>query len=126
MISHIDHLVLTTRELDKCVYFYTKILGMELVSLGDGRKALTFGSQKINIHQYGHDIEPKAHLPVPGSLDICLISDKIISEVKNILEKHSVDIEIGPVKRTGAHGDIESLYVRDPDLNLIEISNYLS
>ena len=125
MISHIDHLVLTTRELDKCVDFYTEILGMELQSFSDGRKALTFGNQKINIHEYGHEIEPKAHLPVPGSLDICLISDKSISEVKDILQKHSVDIEIGPVKRTGAQGDIESVYVRDLDLNLIEISNYL-
>ena len=94
MISHIDHLVLATRELDKCVYFYTEILGMELQSFSDGRKALTFGNQKINIHEYGHEIEPKAHLPVPGSLDICLISDKSISEVKDILKKHSVDIEI--------------------------------
>lgn len=126
MISHIDHLVLTTRELDKCVHFYTEILGMELVTFGEGRNALTFGNQKINIHEYGHEIEPKAHLPVPGSLDICLISNKSISEVESVLKKHSIEIEIGPSKRTGAQGDIESVYVRDPDLNLIEISNYLT
>ena len=126
MISHIDHLVLTTRELDKCIHFYTKVLGMELVSFGEGRNALTFGNQKINIHEYGNEIEPKAHLPVPGSLDICLISNKSISEVESVLEKYSIKIEIGPSKRTGAQGDIESVYVRDPDLNLIEISNYLT
>jgi len=125
MISYIDHLVLTTRELDKCIYFYTEILGMELLSFGEGRKALTFGNQKINIHEYGHEIEPKAHLPVPGSLDICLISEKSISDVESILEQYSIDIEVGPVKRTGAQGDIMSVYIRDPDLNLIEISNYL-
>jgi len=125
MIDHIDHLVLTTRDLNSCIHFYTKVLGMELLSFGEGRKALTFGNQKINVHEYGHEIEPKAHLPVPGSLDICLISSKPISEVEVILKNNRVNIDIGPVKRTGARGDIESIYVRDPDLNLIEISNYL-
>ncbi len=98
---------------------------MDLQSFGEGRKALHFGSQKINIHEYGHEVEPKAHLPVPGSIDICLISNKSIQEVVNVFENHSIKIEIGPVKRTGARGEIESVYVRDPDLNLIEISNYL-
>jgi len=126
MIDHIDHLVLTTRDLNSCIHFYTKVLGMELLSFGEGRKALTFGNQKINVHEYGHEIEPKAHLPVPGSLDICLISSKPISEVEVILKNNHVNIDIGPVMRTGARGDIESIYVRDPDLNLIEISNYLT
>lgn len=126
MIDHIDHLVLTTRDLDKCVHFYTNVLGMESQTFGEGRIALTFGNQKINIHEYGHEIEPKAHLPVPGSLDICLISSKTISEVEDTLRNNHINIDIGPVKRTGARGDIESIYVRDPDLNLIEISNYLA
>ncbi|AIC11534.1 VOC family protein [Xylella fastidiosa] len=124
MISCIDHIVITTRDIKVCSDFYTRILGMELIHFGDNRIAFKFGQQKINVHEYGKEIEPKAHLPVPGSLDICLISSYSIDEIKKVLEKNDIVIVDGPVSRTGACGAITSLYLRDPDLNLIEISNY--
>lgn len=125
MISHIDHLVLTTRSIKQCKEFYSKVLGMKVETFADGRQALLFGQQKINLHEYGHEIAPNAHLPVPGSLDICLISVEPLSEVEATLQQNSIKIELGPVKRTGARGEIESIYVRYPDLNLLEIAYYL-
>ncbi|ELX8378471.1 VOC family protein [Providencia vermicola] len=125
MIDYLDHLVLTTTDQNACIDFYTSVLGMELITFGTQRYALQFGQQKINIHQYGKEFEPKAHLPVPGSLDLCFISKTPIEQVIKHIEKQGVKIIDGPIKRTGAMGEILSIYVRDPDLNLIEISNYI-
>ncbi|MBS0923916.1 VOC family protein [Providencia sp. JGM181] len=125
MINRLDHLVLTTTDLDACLDFYQRILKMSVITFGEQRFALQFGQQKINIHQYGKEFEPKAHLPVPGSLDLCFISDIPLIEVQKHIEQQGVEIIEGPVQRTGAIGKIISLYIRDPDLNLIEISQYL-
>ncbi|WP_272521459.1 VOC family protein [Providencia sp. PROV202] len=125
MINRLDHLVLTTTDLDACLDFYQRILKMSVITFGEQRFALQFGQQKINIHQYGKEFEPKAHLPVPGSLDLCFISDIPLIEVQQHIEQQGVEIIEGPVQRTGAIGKITSLYIRDPDLNLIEISQYL-
>lgn len=125
MINRVDHLVLTTSNLDTCLDFYQRILKMSVVTFGEQRYALQFGQQKINIHQYGKEFEPKAHLPVPGSLDLCFISDIPLLDVQKHLEQQDVKIIEGPVQRTGATGKILSLYLRDPDLNLIEISQYI-
>lgn len=124
MIDKLDHLVLTCRSIEQCMDFYTRILGMEAVMFSNSRRALLFGNQKINIHEYGKEIEPKAHLPVPGSLDLCFIVDKSIPEVLLHLKGHNIDILEGPVTRTGAKGEIISVYIRDPDLNLIELAVY--
>ncbi|EPC4333584.1 VOC family protein [Enterobacter asburiae] len=126
MISHLDHFVLTTRDMQGYVDFYSGLLGMVVVRFGTGRTALRFGQQKINIHEYGREIEPKAHLPVPGSLDLCFVIQGTIAELLAHLNAYDVKIEEGPVRRTGARGEIESVYLRDPDLNLIEFSVYLS
>ncbi|KAB7896147.1 VOC family protein [Rouxiella sp. S1S-2] len=126
MINHLDHLVLTTHDVKACVDFYTRVLGFTLEQFGANRLALKFGEQKINIHEYGKEIEPKAHLPVPGSLDLCFIASLPIEQVKLKLESHHWPILEGPVNRTGAQGPIVSLYMRDPDLNLIEISRYIA
>ena len=125
MIDRLDHLVLTTTDADACVAFYVGLLGMELDTFGDGRKALRFGQQKINIHVKGHEFEPKAHLPVPGALDLCFIADRPLDQVIDALTSAGASILEGPVQRTGATGPIRSIYLRDPDLNLIEISEYL-
>ena len=125
MIDRIDHVVLTTNDLDGCVYFYTQVLGMELCTFGEGRQALVFGANKINLHIAGSEFEPKAHLPVPGSQDWCFIANVLMVEVVATLERHGVKIIEGPVAKTGAVGPITSVYVRDPDRNLIEISVYV-
>jgi len=104
--------------------FYTRVLGMEAVMFNKHRWALLFGDQKINIHEYGKEIEPKAHLPVPGSLDLCFIVNKSIDEVLSHLKENNVHVLEGPVTRTGARGEIISVYIRDPDLNLIELAVY--
>lgn len=124
MIDHLDHLVLTTRVPEECINFYTRVLKMQAVSFGENRCAFVFGSQKINMHEYGKEIDPKAHLPVPGSLDLCFICKEPLDNVIAHLKSMKVEITEGPVKRTGAHGTITSVYVRDPDLNLIELSRY--
>lgn len=126
MIHHLDHLVLTTTNEEACVNFYVGLLGMSLVSFGDGRKAFSFGQQKINLHVKGSEFEPKAHLPVPGSLDLCFIADQPLDKVISTLESKGAKIIEGPVSRTGATGQIRSIYLRDPDLNLIEISEQMS
>ena len=125
MINRIDHVVLTTRDEKASIHFYTQVLGMTLECFDDNRKALTFGQQKINLHLAFHEFEPRAHLPVPGSQDWCFIADVPLDKVIRTLTEHNVLIEEGPVERTGATGPIRSVYVRDPDGNLIEISEYL-
>jgi len=122
MIGHLDHLVLTTTDEKACITFYVEILGMALERFGDGRTAFRFGRQKINLHLRGHEHEPHAHLPVPGSLDLCFIADRPLDVVIETLAGKGVRIVDGPVPRTGATGPLRSIYLRDPDLNLIEIS----
>lgn len=125
-IGHLDHLVLTVKDIETSVSFYTSVLGMTEITFGDGRKALVFGSSKINLHQAGHEFEPKAAAPTPGSADLCLITEDDLDSVQAQLAAAGVAVEVGPVKRTGALGEIISVYIRDPDQNLIELSNYLS
>jgi catechol 2,3-dioxygenase-like lactoylglutathione lyase family enzyme len=122
MIDHLDHLVLTAVDVEATVDFYTRVLGMQLQRFGDGRMAFSFGNQKINLHQRGNEFEPKAHLPVPGALDLCFIASIPLQQVIARLNEAQWPIIEGPVLRTGATGPIRSVYVRDPDLNLIEIS----
>jgi catechol 2,3-dioxygenase-like lactoylglutathione lyase family enzyme len=127
MIDHLDHLVLTTARPEACIDFYTRVLGMHLESFVGGtppvtRKAFKFGNQKINLHVQGAEFEPKAHLPVPGALDLCFIASIPLEQVVARLEASQWPIVEGPVMRTGATQKIRSVYVRDPDLNLIEIS----
>lgn len=122
-ISHLDHLVLTVADIEKTVGFYTRVLGMQLVTFGEGRKALAFGHQKINLHQAGREFEPNAERPTPGSADLCFIVATPLDRVIAHLEMQGVSIIECPVQRTGATSPIRSVYVRDPDLNLIELSN---
>jgi catechol 2,3-dioxygenase-like lactoylglutathione lyase family enzyme len=125
-VSHLDHLVLTVKDIEATVSFYTRVLGMAEITFAGGRTALAFGSSKINLHQAGHEFEPKAAVPTPGSADLCLIVDDDLDSVQAQLAAAGVAVEVGPVKRTGAVGEIVSVYIRDPDQNLIELSNYLS
>ena len=122
MIDHLDHIVLTTARTDECIDFYTRVLGMKLERFGQGRMALKFGNQKINLHEKGKEFEPKATVAVPGTLDICFIAAVPLSDVIARLAACNVPIIEGPVMKTGAQGPIRSLYVRDPDGNLVEIS----
>lgn len=122
MISHLDHLVLTCTDIDATKHFYTHVMGMQLETFGAGRTAFRFGNQKINLHQRGAEFEPKAHLPVPGALDLCFIAWVPLDEVIAHLRDTGWPIKEGPVERTGTTGRIRSIYIRDPDLNLIEIS----
>jgi len=124
-IDHLDHLVLTVADLDVTTDFYSRVLGMQAVTFGEGRKALAFGGQKINLHQAGREFEPKAERPTPGSADLCFIVATPLEAVIAHLEQQGVAILEGPVQRTGATGPIRSVYLRDPDLNLIELSNPL-
>ena len=126
MIASLDHLVLTTADEQACLRFYIEVLGMVLEEFGAGRKALRFGQQKINLHVKGHEHEPKAHLPVPGALDLCFIADRPLDEVIRHLGEQGVRIVEGPVMRTGAVSRLRSIYLRDPDLNLVEISEPVS
>jgi len=125
MINRLDHLVLTASDPDATMHFYTRVLGMRLETFGNGRIAFRFGNQKINLHVRGHEFEPKAHLPVPGALDLCFIAEMKLAEVIAHLQRQNWPIVEGPVQRTGATGPIRSVYIRDPDFNLIEISEYL-
>lgn len=125
MIDHLDHLVLTTTDEAAATRFYVDVLGMQLERFGEGRKAFRFGNQKINLHVKGKEFEPKAHTPVPGALDLCFIASQPLDEVIARLKALDVPIVEGPITRTGATGPIRSIYLRDPDLNLIEISEYL-
>ena len=130
MIDHLDHLVLTSANEVACIDFYVRVLGMQLETFIGGtppveRKAFKFGSQKINLHIKGKEFEPKADMPTPGSLDLCFIADRPLSEVMAILKKEGWPIIEGPIIRAGATSKINSVYVRDPDQNLIEISEIL-
>ena len=124
-ISHLDHLVLTVAEIEATCNFYQHVLNFEVIEFGENRKALKFGSQKINLHQTGHEFEPKAAFPTQGSADLCFISETPIEHIIQDLKQLHIDIEQGPIQRTGVMGAILSVYIRDPDHNLIEISNYL-
>lgn len=130
MIDHLDHLVLTTANEEACVDFYTRVLGMKLESFIGGtppveRKAFKFGNQKINLHIQGKEFEPKANIPTPGSLDLCFIADRPLEQVISKLGEMAWPIVEGPVLRTGATAKINSVYIRDPDQNLIEISELI-
>jgi len=125
MIDHLDHIVLTTRDLEGCIRFYRDVLGMKLESFQtatEKRQALKYGNQKINIHEWGREFTPRAHVAAPGTLDLCFIASIPLDEVIARLKAGGVPIIEGPVPKTGATGPIRSVYVRDPDLNLIEIS----
>lgn len=124
-VDHLDHLVLTVRDIEATIGFYTRVLGMEAVSFGNGRKALAFGSQKINLHEQDNELKPKAQSPVPGSADLCFITPIPLAALIEHLTTCNVTIIDGPVERTGATGPIMSIYIRDPDMNLLELSNYL-
>ena len=125
-IDRLDHLVLTVKDIDKSVEFYTKVLGMEKELFKGDRVALKFGKQKINLHKLGNEFEPKAYNVKEGSADLCFIINTPLVEAKNYIESLGIKIEEGIVSRTGAIGEIESIYLRDPDKNLIELSNYKS
>ena len=125
MIDHIDHVVLTTRDLPACLKFYSEILGMKLEKFQtptETRLALKFGNQKINVHEWGREFTPRAHLAAPGTLDLCFIASLPMEAVIGKLEQNQVRIIDGPVMKTGAVSRLRSVYVRDPDLNLVEIS----
>ncbi|EJB8537318.1 VOC family protein [Acinetobacter baumannii] len=122
-ISHLAHLVLTVSNIESTCHFYQTVLGFEVITFKGDRKALKFGNQKINLHQQGNGFEPKALQPTPGSADLCFISDTPILEVVAHLNQLNIQIEEGPIERTGAMHPILSVYIRDPDQNLIEISN---
>ena len=125
MIDHIDHIVLTTRDKEGCIRFYTQVLGMQLEAFQtptERRVALKFGNQKINLHEWGREFSPRAHVAAPGTLDLCFIAAVPLEEVIRRLEQAGVNIIEGPVMKTGAVTKIRSVYVRDPDLNLVEIS----
>ena len=123
-IDRIDHFVLTVRDLDATCAFYSRALGMEAVTFAGGRRGLAFGAQKINLHLAGREFEPKAHRATPGSGDFCLITTVPLSDVIAHLASCGVEIIEGPVDKTGATGRLRSVYFRDPDLNLVEVSNY--
>ena len=123
-IDHLDHLVLTVRSIEETCRFYSRVLGMQVVGFGQGRVALHFGAQKINLHEAGHEFEPKAQQPTTGSADLCFITPTPLPQVVTHLAGEHVPVIEGPVSRTGARGPMESLYIRDPDGNLIELANY--
>ncbi len=122
-VKSLDHLVLTVRDLQAAIDFYTRALGMQEVTFGGGRKALAFGTQKINLHLAGHEFEPKAERPTPGSGDLCFLTDTPVEQYAVHLATLGIAVIEGPVARTGAVGPLLSIYVRDPDMNLIEIAN---
>src|SRR5687767_8541997 len=121
MITSLDHLVLTVRDLDATLRFYVDGLGMRLVSFGEGRQALHFGTQKINLHVAGREFEPKAATPTPGSADLCFLVDEALEVLAQRLPALGYPIIEGPVERTGATGPLVSIYLRDPDGNLVEL-----
>jgi len=125
-IDRLDHLVLTVASIDASCAFYQRVLGMTIVSFGQGRIALSFGNQKINLHQAGREFVPHAHRPVPGSADLCFITAIPLDAAMEQVRAQGVEIIEGPVDRTGATGPLRSFYFRDPDSNLIEISNYVA
>ena len=125
VIDRIDHIVLTVFDIDRTIDFYSRVLGMEPVTFAGGRRGLAFGRQKFNLHQAGREFEPKALKPMPGSIDLCFITETPLADVMEHVRSCGVKIAEGPVPKTGATGPMSSIYVRDPDGNLVEISNYL-
>lgn len=123
-IDRIDHIVLTVFDIDRTVSFYSRVLGMEPVTFAGGRRGLAFGRQKLNLHQAGREFEPKALAPAPGAIDLCFIASTALEEVIETLKEEGIVIIEGPVDKTGALGPMKSVYFRDPDGNLIEVSNY--
>ena len=124
-VNRIDHLVLTVKDIELTCKFYSKVLGMEIVTFREGRKALVFGEQKLNLHEEGKGFEPKALKPTPGSIDLCFITTTSLEQAIKHFDSMGIKVVEGPVKRTGACGVINSVYIKDPDGNLLEISNYL-
>ena len=125
-IDRIDHIVMTVKSIDATCAFYERVLGMQRGTFAGGRYALAFGRQKINLHESGREFEPKAHVAAPGTLDVCLITTTPLADVIEHLARCDVAIIEGPVSKTGASGPIRSVYFRDPDDNLIEVSNYVT
>jgi len=125
-VTSLDHLVLTVRDIEATCAFYESVLGMSVITFGGGRKALGFGSQKINLHEAGKEFEPKAGEPTPGSADLCFLIDSPLADFVTHLRAQNVSLVEGPIQRTGAVGPIRSVYFRDPDANLIEVSVYES
>jgi catechol 2,3-dioxygenase-like lactoylglutathione lyase family enzyme len=123
-IDRIDHIVITAFDLERTIDFYARVMGMEPITFAGGRRGLAFGRQKINLHQAGREFEPKALKPTPGSLDLCFITETPLEEVIAELKSQGVAIAEGPVPKTGALGPMTSVYFRDPDGNLIEVSSY--
>jgi catechol 2,3-dioxygenase-like lactoylglutathione lyase family enzyme len=126
MIVGIDHFVLTVASLDATCAFYQRVLGFERIDTPGRPTALAFGSQKINVHELNRTFEPKAKLPTPGSADFCLVTDRRLDEIRAHIEANGVVVELGPVERVGARGSMLSVYFRDPDGNLVEVSEYRS
>ena len=124
-IKSLDHIVLTVKNIAKTLEFYSRIMGMEVITFNHDRKALRFGQQKINLHEYSREFEPKAQNPTPGSADLCFITEQPLEAFVEHLHQCGVAIVEGPVTRTGAMGQLLSIYFRDPDSNLIEVANYL-
>lgn len=122
-VLRIDHVVLTVRDVDRTLSFYERALGMSAVTFGEGRRALAFGDQKLNLHQAGREFDPKARAPAPGSADLCFTTDVPLAEVERHLRSLGIAIELGPVDKTGARTALRSLYFRDPDGNLVEVAN---
>jgi catechol 2,3-dioxygenase-like lactoylglutathione lyase family enzyme len=123
-IDRLDHLVLTVADIEATLDFYTRVLGMRAETFGEGRRALVFGRQKVNLHQAGREFSPRAAHATPGSADFCLITETPLAQVQEELAAHGVPIEVGPVPKQGALGPMQSVYVRDPDANLVEIAVY--
>lgn len=122
-VTRIDHVVLTVRDIEVAIAWYERVLGMRAITFGDGRRALAFGDQKLNLHQAGSEFAPHAATPSPGSADLCFTTETPLEVVIAHLRSAAVDIEAGPVAKTGARGPLRSVYVRDPDANLVEIAN---
>jgi catechol 2,3-dioxygenase-like lactoylglutathione lyase family enzyme len=122
-MTRLDHIVLTVRSIQATCDFYERAVGVEVRTFGEGRRALQIGEQKINLHEAGHEFEPRAQHPTPGSGDFCLMTDERLEDVVSRIEQLGIAIEEGPAERTGAVGPLRSIYVRDPDGNLVEISN---
>ena len=125
LIQALDHLVLTVKDVSTTCEFYNRVLGLEVITFGDNRKSLKFGIQKINLHQAGEEFQPCAGSPTTGSADLCFVAETRLESLVEHLGQCDVPVEEGPVQRTGARGSIVSVYIRDPDENLIELSNYL-
>ena len=123
-IDRIDHIVLTVFDIDRTIDFYSRVLGMEPVTFAGGRRGLAFGRQKLNLHQAGREYEPKALRPAPGAIDLCFIAATPLGQVIEALRAQKVAIIQGTVAKTGALGSMQSVYFRDPDGNLVEVSNY--